>query len=45
MFHAVYRLIELVLLLLVTTITTERDFSARKIIKNELHNKMSVIAS
>jgi hypothetical protein len=40
-FPLVYRLIELALLLPVATATMERAFSATKIIKTELHNKMS----
>ena len=41
MFPTVYRLIELALLLPVATATVERAFSAMKIIKTELRNKMS----
>lgn len=41
MFPTVYRLIELSLLLPVATATVERAFSAMKIIKTELRNKMS----
>ena len=41
MFPIVYRLIELELLLPVATATVERAFSAMKIIKTELRNKMS----
>ena len=37
----VYRLIELALILPVTTATVERAFSAMKIIKTELRNKMA----
>lgn len=37
----VYRLMELSLLLPVVTATVEWAFSAMKIIKTELHNKMS----
>jgi hypothetical protein len=40
-FPLVYRLIELALLLPVATATVERAFSAMKIIKTELRNKMS----
>jgi hypothetical protein len=40
-FPLVYRLIELALLLPVATATVEMAFSAMKIIKSELHNKMS----
>jgi hypothetical protein len=40
-FPLVYRLIELALLLPVVTATVERAFSAMKIIKTELCNKMS----
>jgi hypothetical protein len=39
-FPVVYRIIELALLLPVATATVERVFSAMKIIKIELHNKM-----
>jgi hypothetical protein len=39
-FPLVYRLIELVLLLPVATTMVERAFSAMKIIKTELRNKM-----
>jgi hypothetical protein len=39
-FPLVYHIIELALLLLVTTATIERAFSAMKIIKTELRNKM-----
>ena len=39
-FPLVYRLIELVLILPVATATVERAFSAMKIIKTELRNKM-----
>ncbi|XBJ13219.1 hypothetical protein VPH35_017606 [Triticum aestivum] len=41
MFPAVYRLIELSLLLPVATATVERAFSSMKIIKTELRSKMS----
>ena len=41
MFPLVYRLIELALLLPVATASVERAFSAMKIIKTELRNKMS----
>ncbi|KAJ1279796.1 hypothetical protein BS78_04G182900 [Paspalum vaginatum] len=41
MFPLVYRLIELALLLPVATTSVERAFSAMKIIKTELRNKMS----
>ncbi|XP_044401636.1 zinc finger MYM-type protein 1-like [Triticum aestivum] len=41
MFPAVYRLIELALLLPVATATVERAFSSMKIIKTELRSKMS----
>jgi hypothetical protein len=41
MFPLVYRLIELALLLPVATASVERAFSAMKIIKTELCNKMS----
>jgi hypothetical protein len=41
MFPTVYRLIELAMLLPVATATVERAFSAMKIIKTELRNKMS----
>ncbi|XP_047084564.1 zinc finger MYM-type protein 1-like [Lolium rigidum] len=41
MFPTVYRLIELAMLLPVGTATVERAFSAMKIIKTELRNKMS----
>jgi hypothetical protein len=41
MFPLVYRLIELALLLPVATASVERAFSAIKIIKTELRNKMS----
>ena len=40
MFPTIYRLIELALLLPVATATVERAFSAMKIIKTELRNKM-----
>jgi hypothetical protein len=40
-FPLVYRLIELVLLLPMATVTVERAFSAMKIIKTELRNKMT----
>jgi hypothetical protein len=40
-FPLVYRLIELALLLPVATATVERAFSAIKIIKTELRNKMT----
>ena len=40
-FPLVYRLIELALLLPVATATVERAFSAMKIIKTELRNKMT----
>jgi hypothetical protein len=40
MFPLVYRIIELALLLPVATATVERAFSAMKIIKTELRNKM-----
>jgi len=40
-FPLVYRLIELALLLPVATASVERAFSAMKIIKTELRNKMS----
>jgi hypothetical protein len=36
-----YRLIELALLLLVATATVERAFSAMKVVKTELRNKMT----
>lgn len=39
-FPLVYRLIELVLILPVATATVERAFSAMKIIKTDLRNKM-----
>jgi hypothetical protein len=39
-FAMVYRLIELALILPVATATVERAFSAMKIIKKELRNKM-----
>jgi hypothetical protein len=41
MFPLVYRLIELALLLPVATASIERAFSAMKIIKTELRNKLS----
>uniref|UniRef100_A0A453STJ7 HAT C-terminal dimerisation domain-containing protein n=1 Tax=Aegilops tauschii subsp. strangulata TaxID=200361 RepID=A0A453STJ7_AEGTS len=41
MFPAVYRLIELALLLPVATATVERVFSSMKIIKTKLRSKMS----
>jgi len=41
MFPLVYRLVELALLLPVATASVERAFSAMKIIKTELRNKMS----
>lgn len=41
MFPTVYRLIELAMLLPVETARVERAFSAMKIIKIELYNKMS----
>jgi hypothetical protein len=41
MFPLVYRLIELALLLPVATTSVERAFSAMKIIKTELRNKIS----
>ncbi|XBI46478.1 hypothetical protein VPH35_110723 [Triticum aestivum] len=41
MFPAVYRLIELALLLPVAKATVERAFSSMKIIKTELRSKMS----
>jgi hypothetical protein len=41
MFPTVYRLIELAMLLPVGMATVERAFSAMKIIKTELRNKMS----
>jgi hypothetical protein len=41
LFPSVYRLIELALILPVATATVERVFSAMKIIKTELRNKMS----
>ena len=41
MFPTVYRLIELAMILPVATATVERAFSAMKIIKTELRNKMS----
>ncbi|XBI03917.1 hypothetical protein VPH35_132281 [Triticum aestivum] len=41
MFPTVYRLIELALLLPVATATVERAFSSMKIIKTELHSKMT----
>jgi hypothetical protein len=40
-FPLVYRLIELALILPVATATVERAFSAMKIIKTELRNKMT----
>jgi hypothetical protein len=40
-FSLVYRLIKLALLLPVATATVERAFSAMKIIKTELRNKMT----
>jgi hypothetical protein len=40
-FPVVFRLIELALLLLVASTTAGRAFSAMKIIKTMLHNKMS----
>jgi hypothetical protein len=40
-FLLVYRIIELALLLPVATATVERAFSAMKIIKTELRNKMT----
>ena len=40
-FHLVYRLIELTLILPVATSTVERIFSAMKIIKTDLRNKLS----
>jgi hypothetical protein len=40
-FPLVYRLIELALLLLVATATVERAFSAMKVVKTELRNKMT----
>ena len=39
-YHLVYRVIVLVLTLPVSTATTERSFSAMKIIKTRLRNKM-----
>jgi hypothetical protein len=38
-----YRLIELALVLPVATASVERAFSAMKIIKTELRNKMSMV--
>jgi hypothetical protein len=40
-FPLVYRIIELALLLPVTTVKVERAFSAMKIIQTELCNKMT----
>jgi hypothetical protein len=40
-FSLVYRIIELALLLLVATTSVERVFSAMKIIKTELRNKIT----
>jgi hypothetical protein len=40
-FPLVYRIIELALLLPVATATVERAFSAMKIIKTELRNKLT----
>jgi uncharacterized protein YneF (UPF0154 family) len=45
MFPAVYRLIELTLLLPVAMTIVEGAFLATKIIKNELHNKIPIIAA
>ena len=39
-YHFVYRLLKLVLTLPVFTSTVERRFSAMKLVKNVLHNKM-----
>lgn len=40
-YHLIDRLIRLILTLHVTTATTEKGFSAMKIFKNRLRNKMS----